>query len=137
MKKITLVLNDDGLLEDLATAAKRGGVELEDVVVGAIYYWDAETKLTPEEEAAIEADMRDWEKYDDMSWEDDFRMLKEDDAKLRAAFRNLEQEGGTEARAFLKTLMDNMDRAAQDSSRRATAAILKPTPAAQERGVAV
>ena len=43
MKKITLILNDDGLLEDLANAAERDGVALEDVVIDAIYYWDAET----------------------------------------------------------------------------------------------
>ena len=48
-------------------------------------------------------------------------MLKEDDAKLKAAFFNLEREGGTEARAFLKTLMDKMDQAARDSSCRAAA----------------
>ena len=121
MKKITLILNDDGLLEDLANAAERDGVALEDVVIDAIYYWDAETTLAPEEEAAIEADLRDWKKHDVVSWEDDFRMLKEDDAKLKAAFLNLEREGGTEARAFLKTLMDKMDQTARDSSRRAVA----------------
>ena len=121
MKKITLVLNDDGLLEDLATAAERDGVALEDVVIDAIHYWDAETKLTPEEEAAIAADMRDCGEYDFISSEDDFRMIEEDNAKLKAAFLDLEREGGTEARAFLKTLMDKMDQAARDSSRRAVA----------------
>ena len=121
MKKITLVLNDDGLLEDLATAAERDGVALEDVVIDAIHYWDDETKLTPEEEAAIAADMRDCGEYDFISSEDDFRMIEEDNAKLKAAFLNLEREGGTEARAFLKTLMDKMDQAARDPSRHAAA----------------
>ena len=125
MKKITLVLNDDALCEDLAAAAKRNGVTFEDVVVNAIRYWKAETELAPEEVAEIEGGMRSREEGDSLSWEELNRMLEEDDAKLRAAFLNLEREGGAEARAFLETLSDKMNRAAQLSSHRAAISTAK------------
>ena len=112
MKKITLVLDNNTLCEDLAATAERNGVAFEDVVVNAICYWKEETELTPEEEATIAADLRDCERGDSIAWGELVRTLEEDDAKLKAAFLNLERKGGAEARTFLNILRDKLDRTA-------------------------
>ena len=104
MKELTLVLEDDALCAVIESAAKRNGVAFEDVVIDAIRYWKSETELSLEEEAEIKTVMRDYDENGGIPHDELAHILEEDDAKLREALRNLEEESGVEAQAFLTML---------------------------------
>ena len=104
MKELTLVLEDDALCAVIESVALSKGVAFEYVVIDAIRHWKSETELTPEEEAEIKTDMRDYDENGGIPHDELAHILEEDDAKLREALRNLEEKGGIEAQVFLAML---------------------------------
>ncbi len=115
MKELTLVLEDDALLAVIESAALSKGVAFEDVVIDAIHYWKSETELSPEEEADIKADMRDYGESGRIPHDELVRILEEDDAKLREGLLRLEENGGAEGRLFLTMLREKFASAQHDS----------------------
>ena len=115
MKELTLVLEDDALLAVIESAALSKGVAFEDVVIDAIHYWKSETELSPEEEADIKADMRDYGESGRIPHDELVRILEEDDAKLREGLLRLEENGGAEGRLFLAMLREKFASAQHDS----------------------
>lgn len=115
MKELTLVLEDDALRTVIESAALSKGVAFEDVVIDAIHYWKRETELSPEEEAEIKTDMRDYDESGGIPHDELVRILKEDNAKLREGLHRLEKDGGAEGRLFLAMLREKLAPAQHDS----------------------
>ena len=104
MKKITVVLEDEGLIAALEQEAEETGRSIGDVAIEAVEMWRYEMRCLAEwdaEDAEYEAKLRD-EGGVDAYMHAYFTMLEDDKDELRSALRKLEKSGGKEALELIR-----------------------------------
>ena len=115
MKKITVVLEDEGLIAALEQEAEETGRAIEDVAIEAVEMWRCEMRCLAEwdaETAEYEAKLRD-EGGVDAYMHAYLTMLEENEDELRSALYRLEESGGKEALEFIQLLREQ-DRWVED-----------------------
>ena len=115
MKKITVVLEDEGLIAALEQEAEETGNAIEDVAIEAVEMWRYEMRCVAEwdaEDAEHEAKLRDEGGVDAYMYAY-LAMLEEDKDELRSALSRLEESGGKEALELIR-LLKEQDRWVED-----------------------